>query len=274
MQSDSSFPDSLSSLFRDPVRVCKGCYDRILSLRTPQASSLVNTLSEEPGTAPLTSEQPVGAEERASISSFPGGVTLSNNSLFLDNSDESLLAHLKDLVRKGSSHHSSLGNSVEYLVEPLHKNDSQALTYTMTATDTTAVDPDDEFCVIETMPKSEVFPIGLDSPGDPHLDVHALRVKLSRLESDASLSEKMVGSKRDGGISSNGSSSTLTSPADSIVGEVNDLEVGGGVIHNVSVTVATPRTGVIWQFNSQPKGIAIGLKYQETEDTDVSVEVN
>lgn len=213
-------------------------------------------------------------DEKTSISSFPGGVALSNNnSLFLDGSDESLLAHIKELTNHDkTSHNSSLENSVEYSVEPLHKPETQSnLTYTVTASSGNGdtVDPDDGFCVIETAKNnSEVFPIGLDSPGDSRLDVNALRAKLARLESGGEENRIMEDSEKDGS-----SSSIVRSPPDSFLKEESDLDINGGMVHSVAVTVATPRTGVFWQFNSQPKGIAIGLNYQETEDKEPSIEV-
>lgn len=197
-------------------------------------------------------------DETNSINAFPGGVSLStNNSLFLGGSDdESLLQHLKELnSQKPLDQQSPDENSAEYSVEPLRRNLLEPVTYTVTATDVTTVDPDDEFCVIEAMPKSEVFPMGLDSPGNSHLDVHALQAKLAKLESTSECIDEMDGLRR-----------SSLSPAQSDVMEVDDMEVDGGKVHNVAVKVATPRTVVSWQFSSQPKGIATGLKYQERED--------
>lgn len=299
---------------RDPVRVCMSCYNRIESLRTPQANSLVNPLDEDsvsqqtlgsnPNEVPSVGGEGGGVNMTGRINSFPGGVSLNS---FLEGSDEPLLAHLRNPpgheIKNGSvnnggglfssSQHSSTENSVEYCVEPLHKEDeergggeTQALTYTVSSSDITAADPDDEFCVIETMSSKSsgdgVLPFNtLDS----RLDVNALRAKLSKLESgqtaggvgggripSSSSSPQLnrFDEERDGG----GSSGVFPGSPDSIIKETNDMEVEGGKVHTVSILVATPRTGVLWQFNSQPKGIAVGLKYQETQDNQGQVEVN
>lgn len=203
-----------------------------------------------------------------SINPFPGGVPLSDSSLLhlspLDGSDESLLQHLKELTRpkKEPSQRSSFENSIEYSVEPLHArlDLDPTTTYTLTSTDNTTVDPDDEFCVIDTMPKGEAFPFG-----DSRLDVHALRNKLASLESSTVNGlEEETGDYRKG--------SNQVSPTSSDIQEVSDMEVEGGSVHSVLVLVETPRTVVSWQFSSQPKGIALGLKYQERED-EISMEV-
>ena len=211
----------------------------------------------------------------ASINPFPGGVPLSDSSLLhlspLDGSDESLLQHLKEMTRpkKEPSQRSSFENSVEYSVEPLHNTRldlDPTTTYTLTSTDTTTVDPDDEFCVIETMSKNDDFPVGQDTHGDSRLDVHALRAKLANLESST-----VNGLEEEGGDYRRGSNQT--SPTSSDMQEVNDMEVEGGGVHSVVVLVETPRTVVSWQFSSQPKEIAVGLKYQEREGDEISMEV-
>ena len=262
------------------MRVCESCYNRIQSLRTPQASSLVNTLIEESTAiqssfSDLDVPLPSGEGMSTSINPFPGGVPLSDSSVLhlspLDGSDESLLQHLKELTRpkKEPSQRSSFENSAEYSVEPLHNAQldlDPTTTYTVTSTDTTTVDPDDEFCVIETMPKGESFPIGQDNHGNSRLDVHALRAKLASLESSTVNGlEEEAGDYRRG--------SNQMSPTNLDMQEVTDIEVEGGGVHSVLVLVETPRTVVSWQFSSQPKGIAVGLKYQEREGDEISMEV-
>ena len=250
----------------DPVRVCKTCNDKILSLRVPQASALVNTLDEEPSN-PETSD----SRQSELINTFPGGVSLSDSSTLhlspLDGSDESLLQHVRELVKtpRNISERVSLENSVEYSVDPVLSNTN--ITYTMTSTTTSSsqiTDPDDEFCVIEAMPRNEVFPVGVDSPGDPRLDVSALRAKLATLETSTT-------------PMSNGTDNRLSSkpgtPLDSDVQEMEEMEVAGGASHHVKILVNTPRAVVAWQFSSQPKGLAVGLNYQEQEGDKIIVEV-
>ncbi|XP_019854093.1 PREDICTED: FYVE and coiled-coil domain-containing protein 1-like [Amphimedon queenslandica] len=293
---------------KDPVRVCAGCYGKIETLRTPQASSLVNPVDEEsvsvkpalsnPDTIP-SGDGDTTTNTINHINSFPGGVSLNS---FLDGSDEPLLSHLRDGGQGSgtyngklfsSSQQSSMENSVEYCVEPLLQDDrveggdigGKAITYTVSATDLTAAsDPDDEFCVIETMStKSDnVYPFGTP---DSRLDVTALQAKLSKLETgqatpggsrrDPSSSStpqlsRFDDSERDG---SGEASGKIPGTPGSVIREVNDMEVEGGKTHTVTVMVRTPRTVVLWQFNSQPKGIAVGLKYQESHETETQVEV-
>ena len=249
----------------DPVRVCKTCNDKILSLRVPQASALVNTLDEEPSN-PETSD-PQNTRQSELINTFPGGVSLSDSSTLhlspLDGSDESLLQHVRELVKTPRiiSERVSLENSVEYSVDPVLSNTN--ITYTMTSTTTSSskiTDPDDEFCVIEAMPRNEVFPVGLDSPGDPRLDVSALRAKLATLETSTTPMSNGTLKETENRLSSK--PGTLL---DSDIQEVEEMEVAGGASHHVKVLVNTPRTVVAWQFSSQPKGLAVGLNYQEQE---------
>ena len=297
----------LVHLNRDPVRVCVGCYGRIETLRTPQASSLVNPIDEDSvSVKPSLSNPdaiPRGGDTSQSatnhINSFPGGVSLNS---FLDGSDEPLLSHLRDNGQGSGTHNgklfsssqqSSMENSIEYCVEPLPKDDrveggaidGKAITYTVSSTDLTAAsDPDDEFCVIETMStKSDnVYPFGTP---DSRLDVTALQAKLSKLETgqatpggsrrDPSSSStprlnRFDDSERDG---SGEASGRVPGTPGSVIREVSDMEVEGGKTHTVTIMVGTPRTVVLWQFNSQPKGIAIGLKYQESNETETQVEV-
>ena len=261
--------------YRDPVRVCKNCLIKIQSLRTPQASTLVNTPLDDLSTQQNGTAVGSAVDETQSINAFPGGVSLStDNSFFLGGSDddESLLQHLKELThsqalnKKSPSDNNetqrSIEDSAEYSVEPLHKNLLEPVTYEMITTDATTIDPDNEYCIIDAFPKSELFPVGLDSSDNTHLDVHALRAKLAKLEeTDETERDGLTNGRRRSSLDSN-------------LKEADDLEVEGGKVHNVTIKVATPRTVVSWQFSSQPKGIATGLKYQETKDDETLVDVS
>jgi hypothetical protein len=260
---------------KDPVRVCKSCQDKIVSLRTPQANCLVNTLSDEDQphstTTPINSSMEVKV---SNVNSFPGGVPMSS-SLFLGGSDEPILKHVQNLTpfanktSQNSSQQNSLDNSAEYHIQRLNSKSPSipplpSLNYTISS-DTTAADPDDDFCIIDALIGSDMFSGGMDSSGTAHLNVVALQAKLATLESAAAHNDQDI-------VEKDGRKHQLHPPDDDVI-EVEDVEVEGGEVLPIQVPVALPRTVVSWQFSSQPKGIAIGLKYSHREDDESLTEV-
>ncbi len=199
------------------------------------------------------------------MQSFPlGGVTLSdNNNLMhlspLNDSDESLLQHVKDLITtpRNTSKRASLDYSTEYSVNPLISSPVTTKSFGIPNSDNSSINPDDEFCVIDF--KSSDNPVITGATvNDSTLDVNTLRSKLATLESSNQfsplVSHKIV--KR-------------SSPMDNDLQEIDDLEIAGGGMKEVMVEVNTPRTVISWQFSSQPRGIAMGLNYMENENAHV-----
>ena len=194
--------------------------------------------------------------------------------LHLDSSDEPVLQSVRDNV-----HHDAAAADLQssYTIQPLnsptiisapassstggHTPNDEVL-FTLTSAKGRTADPDDDFCLIEAQPRSEAFPLGLDSPGDPHLDLRALQKRLARLEDDGSPSvDRRAGTPRE--------------RAGSVVKdiqEVSEMLIEGGGMHRVTVAVDTPRTVVTWQFSSQPGGVGFGLMFKVvSSDSEIEV---
>ena len=249
------------------------CYHKIQALRTPQASSMVNTLAEESVaiTADKSSAHPGSFTEQTSINNFPGGVSLSDSSMLqLDGSDEPVLQSVRDNVHHDPA--SDLQSS--YTIQPLNSptiisapasstgdhTPNEEVLFTLTSAKGRTADPDDDFCLIEAQPKSEAFPLGLDSPGDPHLDLRALQQRLAILEDDNGM-DRRAGTPR-------GRAGSVVKD----IQEVSEMQIEGGGTHRVTVVVDMPRTVVTWQFSSQPGGVGFGLMLK-TESSDEEMEV-
>ncbi len=91
-----------------------------------------------------------------------------------------------------------------------------------------------------------------------------MRAKLATLEASNNNDPSTTAAATTNGFNGNSASSSQDNAQ-----EVDDLEVDGGQCHKVMVKVSAPRTVVQWQFSSQPRGIAMGLNYQESENGDV-----
>ena len=126
-------------------------------------------------------------------------------------------------------------------------------TFGLTSSDNDTVDTEDEFCIIDigTNQNETLVQIGAE---DSKLDVSTLRAKLATLET----------SNTNEFMNSSNELESARSPIDDDIQEVEDMEVVGGGSHQVIVKVDTPRSIVMWQFSSQPRGIAMGLGYQES----------
>ena len=105
-------------------------------------------------------------------------------------------------------------------------------------------------------PQETAFPVGLDDPGSVRLDVDALASKLASLEGSrvANTADSAAGGRR-GSVGSG------------MVGCVDMTEVmlEGGAVHKVGVAVEKHGTAIVWEFSTEPKGIAFGICYRETK---------
>ena len=177
----------------------------------------------------------------------------------MNDSDESLLQHVKDLITttpRNSSKRVSLDNSTDYSVDPL-RSPVTTQSYSVPNSDNGSNDPDDEFCVIDLKSGGNLVTSDYFENGSS-LDVHTLRSKLATIESSNNGSPNISFNHENG-----------NAPIHDCLQEIDDLEVVGGGMHQVFVEVDTPRTKISWQFSSQPRGIAMGLNYNENKKEDV-----
>ena len=116
------------------------------------------------------------------------------------------------------------------------------------------------------------FPVGLVDPitGPGALDVGALASRLSMLES-STLAVEDRGRVDDGGDGQDQPS--LSRQTSEGCGEMTEVELGGGEVHEVRMVVERCGTGVVWEFSTEPKGIAFGISYREKMDTTQEDEV-
>ena len=154
-------------------------------------------------------------------------------------------------------------NSTEYIVDPeLKKKEAQKngdADFKITSVEGSS--PSDSYYIIDATPQGSQFPVGLDSPGHTQLDVTALASKLASLEPEGLVDpERLL-------------TDTLTSSANLglSVGRANTTDycevlLSGGGVHRVPVPVDKSGTVVLWEFRTDPKGIAFGLTYQENEN--------
>lgn len=226
---------------------------------------MVNTLAEE--SVAVAPDNPTthhrSFSEQGSINNFPGGVLLSDSSMLqLDSSDEHILQSVHDGMRQTVD---PLQASGQYAIEPLNSptiisapasytdgyTPTEEVLFTLTSARGRTANPDDDFCLIEAQPRSEAFPLGLDSPGDPQLDLLALQQRLAILEDGASpnVPRRDTSRARGGSVMRD-------------VQEVSEMMIEGGGLQRVNVEVDMPRTVVTWQFSSQPGGISFGLMFK------------
>ncbi len=165
-------------------------------------------------------------------------------------------------------------NSTDYLVDPeLKEREAKRMNQASEEIDIsdghvhiTSVDGGDDpdgYYVIESDPQNGAFPVGLDSPGTPKLDVDALASKLASLEMSAT-TEKSHARR----VSDSSTASSVTKSPD-----YHEVMIDGGGVKNVSVTVSKSGTAIVWEFSTEPKGIAFGIWYQENKESQKEVEV-
>ncbi len=183
-------------------------------------------------------------------------------------------------------------NSMEYSVDPeVMRRENERLDPESNRTgDSTGVvsDFDSNFCIssvpgetidesyylIETAPPGEkpplgeegggTFPVGLDNPGSTSLDVNALASKLATLEGYGANQNVGAASER-----------RLSTDSAGRVGcaDVTEVVMEGGGVHKVPVKVEQHRTAIVWEFSTEPKGIAFGIWYRETKGSSREDEV-
>ena len=124
---------------------------------------------------------------------------------------------------------------------------------------------DDGYYVIESDPQNCVFPVGLDSPGTPKLNFDALASKLASLEVTNTIEKSHARRISDGSSSSSGVARSS---------EFKEVVIDGGGVQNVPMTVVRIGTAIVWEFSTEPKGIAFGIWYKEKKDSQKEVEVS
>ena len=126
---------------------------------------------------------------------------------------------------------------------------------------------DESYYLIETQPQGDSsFPMGLDEPGAFGLDVNALASKLATLE------ERRAGDETEASIADRRRLSTGSGR----VGrpEMTEEVLEGGGVHRVPVRVEKLGTAIVWEFSTEPKGIAFGLCYKERKESSKEEEVS
>lgn len=112
------------------------------------------------------------------------------------------------------------------------------------------------------------FPMDLENPtGVGSLDFGALASKLRLLESTSLITERAEG----GGV---GGRRRVSSVGGVACGELTEVMLGGGEVHRVKVPVEKCGTAVIWEFSTEPRGIAFGISYKEDKDASREDEVS
>ena len=163
-------------------------------------------------------------------------------------------------------------SSVEYTVDPeLKLREAEKLQQTegldlpdanVTISSVDGATVDDSYYIIDATPQTSVFPVGLDSPGTAQLDVDALASRLASLEATNEVEKSH--SRRV----SDGSMGGFTRGA-----EYKEIMMDGGAMHKVPMSIDKIGTAVVWEFSTEPKGIAFGICYKETRDSKKEVEV-
>ena len=115
---------------------------------------------------------------------------------------------------------------------------------------------DDSYYVIESDPQNSAFPVGIDSPGAPRLDVDALASKLASLEVTNIIEKSHARRVSDGSTTGTAKSS-----------EYREEVMEGGAVHIVPMTIQKIGTAIVWEFSTEPKGIAFGISYKEKKDS-------
>lgn len=128
---------------------------------------------------------------------------------------------------------------------------------------------DECYYIIDTQtrphPQETAFPVGLDDPGSVRLDVDALACKLASLQ--GSHVTNTADSAAEGG--SGGGGGGRESVGSGMVGCVDMTEVTleGGAVHKVGVAIERHGMAIVWEFSTEPKGIAFGICYRETKNS-------
>ncbi len=166
-------------------------------------------------------------------------------------------------------------NSTDYLVDPelkqreaekIHRQTGEEISTSDGSVRISSVEGEDDqdgYYVIESDPQNGAFPVGLDSPGIPKLDVESLASKLASLEMSATIEKSHARRVSDSSTSSGVARST----------EYKEVMIEGGGVKNVSMSVAKIGTAIVWEFSTEPKGIAFGIWYKEKKDSEKEVEV-
>lgn len=126
---------------------------------------------------------------------------------------------------------------------------------------------DDDYYLIEAQPQDSSFPMGLDDPtGGMHFDVNALASKLATLEGNQ---EVEPGGRGLAGVE------RRVSTGSERVGRTELMEkvLEGGGVFKVPVRVEKHGTAIVWEFSTEPKGIAFGICYKESQESTKEEEV-
>ena len=176
-------------------------------------------------------------------------------------------------------------NSVEYSVDPevlqreaKKEREEEKKVFTSSVSSVVLMDTDycissvqgetidESYYLIETQPQGSSFPMGLDEPGSMSLDVNALASKLATLE------EKRGGADGSGSVVEQRRMSTGSGRVGRT--EMTEEVLEGGGVHKVPVKVEKIGTAIVWQFSTEPKGIAFGLCYKERKESTREDEVS
>ena len=49
--------------------------------------------------------------------------------------------------------------------------------------------------------------------------------------------------------------------------EYKEVMMQGGGVHTVPITIAKCGTAIVWEFNTEPKGIAFGITYKPSDES-------
>ena len=168
-------------------------------------------------------------------------------------------------------------SSVDYAVDPemklkeaeREKKKKSDVSYQLNSVD--GATNDESYYVIEAQPKSSVFPMGIDSSSGSMqclLDVDALASKLASLEvSHAKIDEKPDSKSEGDGLNFTKAPQMSTGRSSSIHGntegtEYSELMLQGGASHKVPMNIRKLGTAIVWEFSTEPKGLAFGISYQ------------
>ncbi len=130
---------------------------------------------------------------------------------------------------------------------------------------------DESYCLIDTQPEEESFPIGIDHPGTLRgLDVNALASKLATLEDG---DDGVVGGGGEG-VRGEGQRRRISNRSGRVgCPDVTEVMMEGGGVHRVLVQIEKLGTAIVWEFSTEPKGIAFGVCYKDTKESEMEDEV-
>ena len=131
---------------------------------------------------------------------------------------------------------------------------------------------DDGYCIIDTEISTDAANLTTSScPMNPTSvleTLDALASKLSLLESN------LVKEDGEGDWVDEGGRRNALGVVSPHCGEMKEVLLGGGESHSVKLLVDRCRTSVMWEFSTEPKGIAFGISYQEEDKPGLEVEVS